>query len=148
MKALRLLIGLIGWTLNTVVLLIVAALLIRAAVEFITAMAALVPVKFLVKTLDPALEHIYRNVGLPWTRDGRGLGLPVLATLLYLARGFIGEAYERHIEPLLRPKPKAVPATPRPAAAAAVAAAPGAPVDHSAATVLLPPAPVQSVTGT
>ena len=148
MKALRLLFGFIGWTLNTLVLLIVAALLTRAAVEFVTALATLVPIKFLVKTLDPSLQYVYGSVGLPWTRDARGLGLPVFAILLYLARGFVGDAYDRYIEPLLRSRPKAIPAGPRPAAAAAAAAAPGSPVDHSAATLLLPPAPVQSVTGT
>jgi hypothetical protein len=148
MKVLRLLLGITGWVLNTLVLLVVAALVIRAGVEFIPAMAKFVPVKFLMGWMDPSLQYAYTHLGLPWSRDARGFGLPVFAVGLLLLRGIVGDAAEKYLDPLLRPKPKAIPRGPVPVPAAAAPAG-GAPIDPHA-TVLMPgqPAPVQSVTGT
>ena len=146
MKLLRLLLGIAGWALNTLVLLAVVALVIRAAVEFIPPMAGFVPVKFLMKWMDPSLQYAYKSLGLPWSRDARGFGLPVFALGLFVVRGLIGDAVEKWLDPLLRPKPKAVPREPVPAPAAPT----GAPIDPQATAMMTPgqAAPVQSVTGT
>jgi hypothetical protein len=127
------------WLFNTVVTIIVALLLVRALVEFLPVLNGVPLFGKLVRSLDPGLEKTLRAMGLPWTHDIRGLGLPAAAVGLIVLRTILMDQIDRLTAPKKRPPP------PRPAAP------PAAPVDP-AATLLTPPGgparPVQSVTGT
>jgi hypothetical protein len=142
MKALRLLVGFLRWTLRTAVTLLVAVLLLRALVEFVPGLTVFVPIKALVRWADPWLQLAVESTGLAWSRNMRGLGLPVLALALVLARTAITDLVER----VMRPPPP--PPMPRPPVSADTP--PGGTM--SGATLVLPGGaaaqPVQSVTGT
>ena len=129
------------WVLNTAVTFTVALLLVRALAEFVPAVNAIPLVGKLIRSWDPVLENLFRAIGLPWSHDVRGLGLPGAAVALIVVRTVLVDLFERWTAPPAR--------APQPAVVAAPAAT--AMADDPHATLLRPPAgsqPVQSVTGT
>jgi hypothetical protein len=128
------------WLFNTAVTVIVTLLLVRALTEFMPGLNAIPLIGKLIRAWDPTLQSIFQTLGLPWSRDVRGLGLPAVAVGLIVARTMIMEAVDRATAP------KRPPAPPRPAATAAAAIDPQATV----LTGGTPGAPqtVRSVTGT
>ena len=131
------------WALNTAVTFAVALLLVRALAEFVPAVNAIPLVGKLIRSWDPALEDLFRAIGLPWSHDVRGLGLPGAAVALIVVRTLVVEQFERWTAP--------PPATPAPQPAPTVAPDRMTTSDDPQATLLRAapaPQPVQSVTGT
>jgi hypothetical protein len=131
------------WLFNTTVTLVVALLIVRTIAEFVPAVNSVPLISKLVRAWDPALQKLFESVGLPWSRDVRGLGLPALAVTLIMARIMLMDALDRALG-LRRRKPSTAAAVPPPAAPQ-----PSQPIDPQA-TVVTPGGaqPVQSVTGT
>ena len=138
MKIFRAVLGVAGWLLNTAVTLLVVLLLLRGLVEYVPALGNFPPIRALLRWWDPHLIRVTQGLGLPWSHDVRGMGLPALAVALIVARVMVEDVVRR----LRLPAPK--PAAPTPTA---VVPAP-TPSDERTALAAGQPAPVQSVTGT
>jgi len=94
------------WLLRTAFVLVVGLLLVRTLLEFIPALQGAPLFRALVRSWDPVLSDLVEAVGLPWSREVRGLLLPGVAVALILLRTLAEDALDR----LFRPKRAAVPA--------------------------------------
>ena len=82
------------WTLRTVIFLIVALLVVRALVEYAPSLMAIPLIGALVRWWDPLLQHLVERMGLGWSRDVRGVGLPAVAVVLIVLRVMLDETFE------------------------------------------------------
>lgn len=128
------------WTFNTAVTVVVALLLVRALAEFVPALNGLPLIGKLIRSWDPTLQGAFQALGLPWSRDVRGLGLPAVAIGLIVGRMVLMDAIDRANAPKRPARPPAAAPTPAPAvdplATQLTAGTPGA------------AQPIRSVTGT
>jgi hypothetical protein len=149
MEALRTIGAVLRWILRTAVTVVVAALIVRAIVEFIPRIGGLPPVRPLMIWGDPVLENLARIVQLPWTHEMRLWILPGLAVGIILLRTAISDGFDRLMRSRLRrPAPAAANRDAAPAQPAqASASAPPGPSRTGETTILQPQAP-QSVNTT
>lgn len=134
MKILRAVLGVAGWLLNAAVTLLVVLLLLRGLVEYAPVLGNFPPIRALLRWWDPQLMRAAQGLGLRWSHDVRGMGLPALAVALIVARIMVEDAVRRLRLPA--PKPAAAPPP-----------APSSP-DERTSLAAGQAAPVQSVTGT
>ena len=162
MKVLESAKGIIGWVINTAMLIVVGLLVARALVEYFPVLGTIPLFGKLVRAWDPTLQAAFEKVGMKWSHEMRGVMLPAFAIVLVMLRTAVADFMYRLSAPKPPPRPPApapLPKTeelPRAAAPASRAVPPPVVVPTDpAATVVTPPrqvsatgAPIQSATGT